>query len=263
MSNADHLHQVCMSLLALPTWTRKALSDNFGWQLDFDGRPPSATKKYRGKVVDPCFDLVTLRQPIYGGKLGWALGLHVQPTVAIPFTELVPPLPARFAAGVHPPAMGGVGPTTTATWRTWEAVGGRMTMQFERAFHSTVELVKGISLGRDRAADPPNFDQTDRYRALACNEEQSRFYVIEERTSPAEKIRVDAVSMRERVLKVSYTCTDPLIGDVLARKLVRHVLLGQLMRQDLEGKVDRIEYTDLESKQSVSKRWQAARDVHE
>jgi hypothetical protein len=255
MTRAEHVLKVCTDLSAMPTWSVASLFQKYAWHLERSSVQLRGVKVYRGQVADPTFDEVTLAQPVYGGKGGWGLGLRLQKDASVSLKQLTPALPKKFLARTNPPALGAKGPPVTRSSHTWQIAGGQLLMQLERVDGAPDEIVRSIHFKRDQPLDPPSYDQLDQYRAVECNDEHGHSYLIEESTSLEEKVRVEAISLRERMLKLSYTCIDPLVGDLLARRLIRHALLGQLMLHELEGKVDRIEYTDLESKHSVIKRW--------
>jgi hypothetical protein len=81
------------------------------------------------------------------------------------------------------------------------------------------------------------------------HEGDARSFAIERRSTREDAVVVNAVELAGRTAKVSFVVKELMILEPLARKLIRELLLGKLLKDELAGKYDHVSYfaTELET----------------
>ena len=103
------------------------------------------------------------------------------------------------------------------------------------------DYLETVALERPRSPlDPADFEP-DHFRAYRVTHSHEP-YVIERRSTQKEAVSVSQLSLAERKLSVAFVAAESFISEPLARKLIERLLLGKLLKDELKGRYDTVEY---------------------
>jgi hypothetical protein len=246
MSNAQDVIELVNTLRQIPEWSLVAVNQALAVQLLRDKKATAKIKRYLGELNRGGLEKVTLTLPIFGGHLGWRVHVKVDPESHILRSDLGDLISPHAKGGVNPaPAPGNKGPAIHSHWWNAPHAQGDATFSFEQCDSSDYYLVSVI-LDRPHPGNDPDHYDSARFRAYASERGGAMSYVIERTATRTEAVEVPHAKLAQRKLSVSYAAVEPMIGEPLARKLIRQLLIDGLLRSELDGKLDSIAYTALE-----------------
>ena len=190
-----------------------------------------------------------LRQQTFGTPGGPTVRLEVDWDGAVTRDEIGVLIPRNAKLKPHPlPAPGSRGPARMAFTLEVPDPRADAAYSFEHRDQSPAYLY-GITLRRPAVPENPSEFAAECFRAYAVHEGDARSYAIERRSTHEDAVVVSAVELAGRTAKVSFVVKELMILEPFARKLIRELLLGELLKDELAGKYDQVSYiaTELET----------------
>ena len=248
MSNAKQIISLVTTLLEANVWKPHAVGALVGFELSRDKRAPANLKRYRGSGPGLIRRADVLPQT-FGTPGGPALRLEVDWDGAVTRDELGVLSPRNAKLKPHPlPAPGSRGPARMAFTLEVPNPSADAAYSFEHRDKSPAYLY-GITLRRPAVPETPSDFAAECFRAYAVQEGDARSYTIERRSTHDDAVVVSAVELKGRTAEVSFVVKELMILEPFARKLIRELLLGELLKNELAGKYDQVSYfaTELET----------------
>jgi hypothetical protein len=153
-------------------------------------------------------------------------------------------IPLNVFPKLNPPAIGSKGPLRVATTLSVQRPDIDMSFGFESRDKSP-DYLDGVALQRPRATFAPADFLPERFKAYKVNSEDHP-YAIERRSTQTDAVVVSALRLTGRTVEISFKTVEPPVTEPLARKLIEHLLLGELLKEELAGKYDAVDYVATE-----------------
>jgi len=248
MSNAKQIIHLVTTLLEANVWEPHAVGALVGFELSRDKRAPANLKRYRGSGQGLIRRADVLPQ-MFGTPGGPALRFDIDWNGAVTPDELRVLVPRNAKQKVHSlPSPGSQGPMRHSYGCDVPDPRANGVYSFESRDKSP-DYLYWIGLRRPAVPETPSDFATECFRAYAVQEGDARSYAIERRSTHEEAVVVSTVELAGRTAEVSFIVKELMILEPLARKLIRELLLGELLKDELAGKYDQVSYiaTELET----------------
>ena len=248
MSNAKQIIDLVTTLLEAKAWEPHAVGALVGFELSRDKRAPANLKRYRGSGPGLIRRADVLPQT-FGTPGGPALRLEVDWDGAVTRDELGVLIPRNAKQKRNPPPPpGSQGPMRHSFGCDVPDPRANGVYSFESRDKSP-DYLYWIGLRRPAVPETPSDFAAECFRAYAMHEGDAHSYAIERRSTHEDAVVVSAVELAGRTAKVSFVVKELMILEPLARKLIRELLLGELLKDELAGKYDQVSYfaTELET----------------
>lgn len=251
MSDAHFIIDLVNRFLAEPAWSRPFVEQVLNQALQRDPKAAERSKIY-GRQGPGLITKVWLNQPVFSHPSSAAVRLNVDWERHVDWADLRAIVPHGSEVRTDPlPTPGSAGP---AVWPFTEVVRdarGTVLLSFERRDKSRPFL---YFVGLERPPQPDNPAEYDPscFRAYVVREGDAQTYEIERRSTQTTAVNVSSLALRDGALHVSFVAAEPKVGEPLARKLIRELIVGDLLASELARKYTRIEYlaTELGSQTS-------------
>ncbi|MEO7034543.1 MAG: hypothetical protein ABI548_11605 [Polyangiaceae bacterium] len=253
-SNQQQTIELVARLRAVSEWSVGEVESEFGIRLLRDGKSTAKLKVYDAPAREGLFTRTTLNQPIFGGHLGWRILIRVNEAGDVRRSHLESIIPAGSKGGMPPlPTPGSKGP---APFRFWQRVPhplGECSFSFVGR-EDNIERLDGITLHRPHPGNDPAYFDASCFRAYATEEASANGYAIERISSRTEAVVVPKLALSGRTLSLEYVAAESMVGEPLARDLLRKLLIEGRLARKLAGQYDTIAFTSVELGSTVTER---------
>ena len=241
MSSVQRIVDLIQGLRSTPEWTAHSVAPLLKMNLLRDPKAPANAKVYLA-AGDELFSSAKFWQPLFGISKGAVLQLEVHWTQQISEAALSAVIPAGAPRRMHPlPAPGSKGPARVGFSVSALNPNANVGLAFESRDGSKPYLI-GISMKRELPPWVPRDWAPEAFRCYAVQPDHVTSFAIDRRETGAAAVTIDDLRLVRREVTLSFVAVEPRIGEILARDLIRTLLLGELLREQLQGKYDRVTY---------------------
>ena len=253
-SNPQQTIELVARLRAVPEWSVGEIESTFGIELLRDGKSTAKLKRYHSARHGSLFALTTLDQPILGGHLPWRVLIDVNESGDVRRGHLASIIPAGSKGGMNPlPAPGSKGPAPFRFWLRVPHPLGECSFSFLRS-EDDVERLDGITLLRPHPGNDPSSFDASCFRAYTTDEPGENGYALERASTHTDAVLVPKLALTGRTVSLDYVAAEIMVGEPLARDLIRKLLIEGLLAPKLAGHYDTIAFTSVELGSTVTER---------
>jgi hypothetical protein len=249
MAYAQEVVDLVATLRRIPEWSPGAVCKALEVKLTRELGTPAKVKRYHGAIDRGVLRTVRLTVPVFGGHLGWGVLVKVDWNGQVAQKDLGSLIPEGSKGSVMPaPTPGSKGPLRSSYSLRVPDAAGDAGFAFESLDRSPNYLVT-VGLERPHPGNDDARQDARCFRSYAVHEGDARSYAIERRSNHEDAVVVSAVELKGRTAKVFFAVKELMILEPFARKLIRELLLGELLKDELAGKYDQVSYfaTELET----------------
>jgi len=128
---------------------------------------------------------------------------------------------------------------------------GNVGLAFESRDKSKPFLF-AINIKRELPPGDPQVWSRHAFRPYIVQPDDTTTYAIDWLASGKAAVAVTDLRLADRHLSLAFVAVEPKVGDILARELIRDLLLGGLLRDELHGSYDDVTYLALETNSSIT-----------
>lgn len=167
--------------------------------------------------------------------------------------SLEPPSPVPSSGAYHPPPTpGSAGPAPLRTSARVNHARGCDSFTFVRR-DDGVDRLEALVLERPHPGNYPSQFDAGCFRAYATADGTAG-YALERISTQSNAVVLPKHALNGRTLSLDYIASELMIGEPLARNLIRQLLVEGLLAPKLAGQCDTIAFTSIELGSTVTER---------